>query len=87
MWYSTTLTVSFLLKQTPDSEELTEAVIGLVKKALSLSRDEDYLSPFARDGSQALSWNYVGGKRDDITVILGAVRDEVEHKQADTAYA
>ena len=45
----------------------------LVEAAHARSLDPGYLSPFAREGSQALSWSYSGGKADDITVLLAAV--------------
>ena len=44
-----------------------------MEEAYRLSLDPNYLSPFTREGSQALSWEYSGGKPDDITVILAAV--------------
>lgn len=56
---------------TPQSiQRVTE---DLVEEAYRLSLDQDYLSPFAREGTQALSWPFSGGKPDDITVILAAV--------------
>ena len=55
---------------TPQSiQRVTE---DLVEEAYRLSLDQDYLSPFAREGTQALSWPYSGGKPDDITVVLAA---------------
>ena len=56
-------------------ENVQRAAEELVEAAYGLSLDSDYLSPFAREGSQALSWEYSGGKPDDITVILAAVVD------------
>ena len=47
----------------------------LVDEAYKLSLESDYLSPFAVEGSRALSWEYVGGKPDDITLLLAAVVD------------
>ena len=63
--------ISSLQDLTPDS--IQKAAEELVEEAYRLSLDPDYLSPFAREGSQALSWEYSGGKPDDITVILAAV--------------
>ena len=54
-------------------ENVQKAAEELVEEAYRLSLDPDYLSPFAREGSQSLSWEYSGGKPDDITVILAAV--------------
>lgn len=47
----------------------------IVEKSYKNSVDSSYMSPFAQSGSQALSWEYQGGKPDDITVILAAVMD------------
>ncbi len=48
----------------------------LVERAYRCSLDETYLSPFAKEGTEALSWDYSGGKPDDITVIVAAVVSE-----------
>ena len=67
MW----LKFNYLQDLTPKS--IQKAAEVLVEEAYKLSLDSDYLSPFAREGSQSLSWEYSGGKPDDITVILAAV--------------
>jgi hypothetical protein len=54
-------------------ESIQKVAEELTEEAHRLSLDADYLSPFAREGSQALSWEYSGGKPDDITVVLAAV--------------
>ena len=54
-------------------ESIHAAAEELVEEAHRLSLDPNYLSPFTREGSQVLSWEYSGGKPDDITVILAAV--------------
>ena len=54
-------------------ENVQKAAEELVEEAYRLSLNPDYLSPFAREGSRSLSWEYSGGKPDDITVILAAV--------------
>lgn len=69
---------AFLLQDlTP--ENIQRATEDLVEAAYKLSLDDDYLSPFAREGTQALSWPYSGGKPDDITVILAAVVSDNGH--------
>ena len=65
-------------------EEMKRVVTRLVEKALVYSNDMNYLSPFAKEGSEALSWSYMGGKKDDITVLLGAVVGKEESKQRST---
>ena len=60
-------------------ENIQRATEDLVEAAYKLSLDDDYLSPFAREGTQALSWPYSGGKPDDITVILAAVVSDNGH--------
>ena len=48
-------------------------VKSIVEKTYSYSMDATYMSPFAQQGSQALSWEFQGGKLDDITVLLAAI--------------
>jgi len=57
-------------------ENVKETCVALVERAFEHSQDTTYLSPFAKEGSEALSWLYVGGKPDDITVLLAAVVNE-----------
>ena len=45
----------------------------LVEKTYDYSTDPAYMSPFAKQGSQALSWEFLGGKLDDITILLAAI--------------
>lgn len=54
-------------------EGIRRAAERLVEEAHRLSLEPEYLSPFAVEGSRALSWEYSGGKPDDITIILAAV--------------
>ena len=65
-------------------EDMKRVVTQLVERALVYSNDMTYLSPFAKKGSEALSWSYMGGKKDDITVLLGAVVGEEEIEQRST---
>lgn len=51
----------------------------IVEKTHRHSVDSTYMSPFARLGSQALSWEFQGGKYDDITVLLAAVTSSSDH--------
>ena len=67
------LTALPIIIQDLTPESIHAAAEGLVEEAYRLSLDPNYLSPFTREGSQALSWEYSGGKPDDITVILAAV--------------
>ena len=55
---------------------MKETCVTLVERAFEHSQDTSYLSPFAKEGSEALSWLYIGGKPDDITVLLAAVVNE-----------
>lgn len=65
-------------------KEVEKAAEQLVEKALVHSKDETYFSPFAKEGSAALSWDYWGGKQDDITVLLGAVVEMEQIEQRTT---
>ena len=51
----------------------------IVEKTYRYSTDSSYLSPFAKIGSQVLSWEFLGGKLDDITVLLAAITDSSNH--------
>ena len=42
--------------------------------------DESYMSPFAKAGTLALSWEFQGGKRDDITILLAGVTNSSEEE-------
>ena len=57
-------------------ESIQTAAEELAEEAYKNSLDFDYLSPFAKEGSCALSWEYSGGKPDDITILLAAVVQE-----------
>ncbi len=52
---------------------MRRACVDLVERAYRYSQDESYLSPFAKEGSRALSWDFYGGKQDDITVVVASV--------------
>lgn len=56
-----------------EETEVKRVCVDLVERAWRYSLDETYLSPFAREGSEALSWDFCGGKKDDITVIVASV--------------
>lgn len=47
----------------------------VVEKTYKYSVDPTYMSPFAELGSHLLSWEFQGGKLDDITVLLAAITD------------
>jgi len=78
-YYCTCYNIDF---QNASSDELLEMVTRLVERAVAYSQDETYLSPLAHNGSRTLSWNYIGGKVDDITAIVSIVREEAKIKQA-----
>ena len=44
----------------------------ITKKAFELSKQENYMSPFAK-GAQSHRYHFIGGKMDDITVVIGQV--------------
>ena len=69
-------TIFVSLSQGCSEESVKETCAALVERVFEHSQDTTYLSPFAKEGSEALSWLYVGGKPDDITVLLAAVVDE-----------
>ena len=54
-----------------------EAAASLTKYAKSRAVDQRYLSPFAY-GAQQLGYRYLGGKLDDITVVVSYVSAEEE---------
>ncbi len=60
--------------QVTDASDLDKMVKSLVSKAHDLSLDDSFMSPFAVAGSRALSWEFQGGKRDDITILAAAVQ-------------
>ena len=65
--------INLLKLQELTPENIQSIAQEIVEDAYRLSLDQYYLSPFAMEGSQALSWEYSGGKPDDITLILAAV--------------
>lgn len=64
--------------QATDKEDIQKACSELAERAYVYSHDTNYLSPFAREGCEALSWRFYGGKPDDITVILAGVANAEE---------
>ena len=57
------------LLQEPKVEAMAEC-IG--RKAYGYSKDKKYESPFARGAIENRRW-YMGGKADDITVVVGEI--------------
>ena len=58
---------------------MNNSLTSLVERTRELSVDTSYLSPFAADASKDSTWRqseYIGGKVDDITVIVAAVVSE-----------
>ena len=45
----------------------------MAEMTYNYSKNSSYMSPFAKQGSQMLSWEYQGGKPGDITIILAAI--------------
>lgn len=63
--------------------ELDEIVKRIAEKTHQYSTDTLYMSPFAKQGSQALSWEFNGGKLDDITVLLAPITSEFSEDPSD----
>ena len=59
--------------QTADPEEIQKVCHELAERAYQYSQDPNYPSPHSQEGCQALSWQFCGGKPDDITIILASV--------------
>lgn len=59
--------------QAPDPAEIQACANSIALIARKLSQDESFLSPFAKNARSNGFANVVGGKEDDVTVILAAV--------------
>merc|ERR1711997_350743 len=57
----------------PDAAEIQACANSIALIARKLSQDESFLSPFAKNARASGLGNIVGGKEDDVTVILAAV--------------
>jgi len=57
----------------PDAAEIQACANSIALIARKLSQDESFLSPFAKNARANGFSNVVGGKEDDVTVILAAV--------------
>jgi len=57
----------------PDAAEIQACANSIALIARKLSQDESFLSPFAKNARANGFANVVGGKEDDVTVILAAV--------------
>lgn len=57
----------------PDAAEIQACANSIALIARKLSQDESFLSPFAKNARANGFTNVVGGKEDDVTVILAAV--------------
>ena len=64
----------YLCAQFTNQADLDKMVQEMAEKTYDLSRNLTYVSPFAKSASKDLSWEYQGGKPDDITIVLAAVR-------------
>ena len=58
---------------TNDASAVQACANSIALIARSLSRDDRYLSPFAKNARASGFKNVLGGKEDDVTVILAAV--------------
>ncbi len=67
------LLFSLLHFQYSDHASLEDMAKTIVERSYSHSIDTSCMSPFAKQGSSALSWEFQGGKLDDITVLLAAI--------------
>jgi len=67
----------FLTKQKnliePTSENLQRIAHALAKRALDNGNNPKFNSPFAKSAKRALGIDIIGGKPDDITVLLAVV--------------
>jgi serine/threonine protein phosphatase PrpC len=54
-------------------QDPTAAADCLAKRAYAVSKDKNYLSPFAKGARESFR-NYNGGKEDDITVIVAQIK-------------
>jgi len=59
--------------EAPDAAEIQACANSIALIARKLSQDESFLSPFAKNARANGFSNVVGGKEDDVTVILAAV--------------
>jgi len=64
---------SFFFQSTECGAVLDKMARQLVGTTHKLSIDKSFMSPFAVAGTRALSWEFQGGKRDDITILVAAV--------------
>ena len=64
--------------QYTNQADVDKVVKRMVEKAYENSTDPSFMSPFALLGSQMLSWEYQGGKPDDITIMLAAITDSLD---------
>ena len=67
----------FILQYSKQAD-LDNMVKRIVEETYKHSTSTTHMSPFARLGSQALSWEFQGGKLDDITVLLAAITDATD---------
>ena len=58
---------------TNDASKVQACANSIALIARSLSRDENFLSPFAKNARASGFKGVMGGKEDDVTVILAAV--------------
>ena len=65
-------TVRLVAEAMEEGKSLAETAQKLKQVALELGQDRFYLSPFAR-GAQEAGYQYLGGKPDDITVVVARV--------------
>lgn len=68
--------------QYTDQLALEKLVKQIAERTHEHSVDTTYMSPFAKLGSQMLSWEFSGGKLDDITILLAAVLNSPESKHS-----
>ena len=49
---------------------------GLAHQAFAFSQDKAYVSPFTKQSRKEENNNYVGGKEDDITIVVARVESK-----------
>lgn len=60
----------FLKDKKEKNASLTNTAVDLVKEVVKVSKDQDFPSAFAQELSRLTGQRYLGGKEDDVTVIL-----------------
>ncbi len=60
-------------------EDINECAYKIATSAKNYSSKMNYLSPFAKKAQELKKYNYIGGKKDDITVIVAQIVMNSQH--------